>query len=238
MHLFEGKDNTKQTFSLQTLLCYNDPESHPFIKEEEKEYLRKEMGSLQRDKTLPPTPWRAILTSVPLWALVCAQIGHDWGFFIMVTDLPKYMSDVLHFAIKENGLYSSLPYIAMWIVSITTGFLSDWLITGKFINITNARKVFTTIASAGPALFIILASYAGCNRATVVALFTIAMGLMGTFYPGMKVNPLDLSPNYAGTLMAITNGVGAITGIITPTLVGFMTPNVRLFSQFHFFPPY
>lgn len=25
------------------------------------------------------------------------------------------------------------------------------------------------------------------------------MGFMGTFYPGMKVNPLDLSPNYAGT---------------------------------------
>ncbi len=24
------------------------------------------------------------------------------------------------------------------------------------------------------------------------------MGFMGTFYPGMKVNPLDLSPNYAG----------------------------------------
>lgn len=60
----------------------------------------------------------------------------------------------------------------------------------------------------------------------VVALFTIAMGLMGTFYPGMKVNPLDLSPNYAGSLMAVTNGIGAITGIIAPYVVGIMTPNV------------
>ena len=52
------------------------------------------------------------------------------------------------------------------------------------------------------------------------------MGIMGTFYPGMKVNPLDLSPNYAGTLMAITNGIGAITGIITPIVIGALTPDV------------
>lgn len=31
--------------------------------------------------------------------------------------------------------------------------------------------------------------------------------------PGMKVNALDLSPNFAGTLMGITNGIGALTGI-------------------------
>lgn len=60
----------------------------------------------------------------------------------------------------------------------------------------------------------------------VVAFFTIAMGFMGTFYPGMKVNPLDLSPNYAGSIMALTNGIGAITGVVAPTLVGFLTPNV------------
>lgn len=55
------------------------------------------------------------------------------------------MSDVLRFPIKENGLYSSLPYASMWIVSIALGFLSDWMIVRKIITITNARKLFTTI---------------------------------------------------------------------------------------------
>lgn len=76
-------------FVVFMLICYKDPESHPFIKESEKEYLRREMGTLERDKTLPATPWKAIFTSVPMMALVCAQIGHDFGFFIMATDLPK-----------------------------------------------------------------------------------------------------------------------------------------------------
>lgn len=32
--------------------------------------------------------------------------------------------------------------------------------------------------------------------------------LTNLFVSGMKVNPLDLSPNYAGSLMATTNGIG------------------------------
>lgn len=217
-------------FIVFTLICYSDPESHPFIKDSEKVFLKQELGRLERDKNLPPTPWLAIITNAPMLALICAQIGHDWGFFIMVTDLPKYMSDVLHFSIKSNGLWSSLPYLVMWIVSITTGFLGDWLIKKRYISITNSRKLFTTIASVFPSIFIMLASYAGCSKTMVVVYFTLAMGFMGTFYPGMKVNPLDLSPNYAGTLMALTNGIGAITGIVAPTLVGVMTPNVSIFS--------
>ncbi|XP_037911071.1 putative inorganic phosphate cotransporter isoform X2 [Hermetia illucens] len=217
-------------FIIFTLICYSNPGSHPFIKDEEKEFLERELGVLKRDRNLPPVPWKAIITSAPMLALICAQIGHDWGFFIMVTDLPKYMSDVLNFPIKENGLFSALPYAVMWIVSITTGFLGDWMITKNIMGITMSRKVFTTIAAIGPAVFTVLASYAGCSKTNSVVLFTIAMGLMGTFYPGMKVNPLDLSPNYAGTLMAIVNGIGAITGILAPYIVGVLTPNANLYE--------
>lgn len=82
------------------------------------------------------------------------------------------------------------------------------------------------------------ASYAGCDRIVVVAMFTVAMGFMGTFYCGMKVNALDLAPNYAGTLMAIVNGIGAVSGIITPYLIGALTEDVScmkfLFIQFFY----
>ncbi|XP_067000244.2 putative inorganic phosphate cotransporter isoform X2 [Anabrus simplex] len=215
-------------FIVWTLICYNDPSSHPFISDEEKKFLEKTIGGTQRQKELPPVPVKAMLKSVPLWGLICAQIGHDWGFFTMVTDLPKYMKDVLKFKIAENGYLSALPYLMMWLVSMSTGWLADFMIRRGILNTTNTRKLFTTIASIGPAVFIIAASYAGCDRTVVVVLFTIGMALMGTFYPGMKVNALDLSPNYAGTLMAIVNGIGAITGIITPYLVGVLTPNSLL----------
>ncbi|XP_077285026.1 putative inorganic phosphate cotransporter isoform X2 [Arctopsyche grandis] len=210
-------------FILWVLLCYSDPMSHPFISDEEKKYLEEALGG-QRSKDVD-IPWIAILTCVPLWALVCAQVGHDWGYFTMVTDLPKYMTDVLGFDVLKTGVMATLPYIVMWITSITFGIICDYCIKHEHLSVTNARKIFTTIASIGPGVCIIGASYVGDNEAGVVALFTIAMGLMGAFYPGMKVNALDLSCNYAGTLMAIVNGIGALSGIITPLLVGLLTPN-------------
>lgn len=80
----------------------------------------------------------------------------------------------------------------------------------------------------GPSLGVLAASYAGCDKVLVATLFAVGMAFMGFFYPSLKVNALDLSPNYAGTLMAIVNGIGAISGIITPTLIGYITTNVTI----------
>lgn len=90
-------------------------------------------------------PYKDILMSWPLWALVVAQIGHDWGLYAMLTDLPKYMKEILHFNVKQNGLLSSLPYVLMWIVSMASGWICDWLILRKYLTLTTARKLFTTI---------------------------------------------------------------------------------------------
>ena len=41
----------------------------------------------------------------------------------------------------------------------------------------------------------------------------------GIAYPSLRVNNIDLSPNYAGLLMGVMNGSGAITGFLTPEVV-------------------
>lgn len=55
---------------------------------------------------------------------------------------------------------------------------------------------------------------------------------MGNHFSGFRVNSLDLSPNYAGSLMALVNGAGALTGVIAPVFVGVMTANVSFISTF------
>lgn len=102
------------------------------------------MGSLKRLST-KLIPWKEIATSCPVWALVACQIGHDWGFFVMAIDLPKYMNDVLQFSVAHNGFYSSLPFLFMWISSISVGFLGDALIKHGVMSITNCRKLMTAI---------------------------------------------------------------------------------------------
>lgn len=60
-------------------------------------------------------------------------------------DLPKYMNDVLHFSISDNGFYSSLPQLMKLIMALLTGALNDWLIISNYLTITNGRKLFVAI---------------------------------------------------------------------------------------------
>ena len=121
-----------------------------------------------------------------LFLRVTAQIGHGIGYFTVVTDLPKYMSDVLKFNVKENGFYSSLPYIAMWISTMIFSIISDFCVNKNYIGITNSRKLYTTLSFTVPGLFLVAASFGGCNRLVAVSLFTIAMAFMGAYYSGRR----------------------------------------------------
>ncbi|KAK9497046.1 hypothetical protein O3M35_002058 [Rhynocoris fuscipes] len=210
------------------LTCYSDPASHPYVTQSEKDYLQEQLGCLKRKENLPPIPWKSMVLSLPLWALIIGQIGHDWALFTISTDGPKYMKSVMKFNSAQNGILISLPFLVMWFTALGTGWLCDYLLQRGYLKITAQRKIFTTIASAGPALGMLAASYAGCDRVAVSVLMTVGFAFMGFFYSSLKVNTLDLSPNYAGTLMAFVNGVGAISGIITPNLIGYLAPNSTL----------
>lgn len=217
-------------FAVWTILCYSTPNTHPFISDKERKFLNQNVDALKTSniQKLDPIPWKALLRSVPLWALILAGIGHDWGYFTMVTDLPKYMTDVLKFNIKATGILSALPYISMWIAAFFFGLLCDFCTKKGYHSIKNARKIYTTIAATGPGICIILASYSGCDTTLAVFWFIAAMTLMGAYYSGMKINPLDLTPNYTGTTTAMVNGIAAISGIISPYLIGLLTPQSTL----------
>lgn len=129
---------------MQALFCSKDPESNRFITDKEKIYLQKEIGMLRRDEDLPLAPYKAILTSVPVWAIIISQTGMDFSFYVMTTDLPKYMSDVMRFDVERNGLYSSLPQVLNFFSAMGFGVLSDICINRKYLSVRNTRRFFTT----------------------------------------------------------------------------------------------
>jgi hypothetical protein len=63
------------------------------------------------------------------------------------------------------------------------------------------------------------------DSAASVALLTVCVGLNGACYVGFQLNHIDLSPNYAGTLMGITSCLANIMSIIAPMLVGLIVTN-------------
>lgn len=71
-----------------------------------------------------------------------------------------------------------------------------------------------------PALALIaLGLLSTTNQVLVIAILVVAVSLNAGQYFGFMVNHIDLSPNHAGTLMAITNTLATIFSIIAPLAV-------------------
>lgn len=133
---------------LQSLLCFSDPQTHPYIKPSEREYLVKELVSVDHGTVLPPLPWKEIFKYASTYALLVGQVGHDWGYYIMVTYLPKYLNDVLNIDIASNGFFSALPYMVMYMTSIAAGVITDYLLDNNKCGITFLRKLNTFLGKS------------------------------------------------------------------------------------------
>ena len=59
----------------------------------------------------------------------------------------------------------------------------------------------------------------GCDNKLVLLFLTLTVGVNGFNYAGFNCNHIDIAPNFAGTLMGITNMVANTTGLLTPVLI-------------------
>jgi len=201
------------------LFVFEDPEAHPRIQPVERDYIQKSLWGSVVTKS-PPIPWKSIATSLPFWAILIAHMGHNYGYETLMTELPTYMKQVLHFSIKDNGFLSALPYLAMWFFSMAISHVADWMLTSGHFTHTAVRKIINSIGQYGPGCALIAAAFTGCNRWLTVSLLTIGVGLNGGIYSGFKVNHLDISPRFAGILMAFTNCLANLAGLLAPIYAG------------------
>ncbi|XP_014215997.1 putative inorganic phosphate cotransporter [Copidosoma floridanum] len=214
-------------YLLWLVLCYNSPREHPFISERE---ARKLTARLQEHTHVdpPPVPWRHLLGSAPFWALVAVTVGRDWYGLILLTDLPKYTMSVLKYSADENGLLYLVNHVAILVACLLFSWLSDWLIERNYLSLTGVRKVMASMGLGVSVTMALLMSYVGCDRLKFIVISSLFMFTSAAGLPGIKANVLDLSPNYAGTVMAISHGLAGLCGIAGPYFVGVMVPNQTL----------
>lgn len=120
----------------------------------------------------------------------------------------------------QNGFFSALPYLAMWLFSIVISHVADWMISSGKCSHTATRKIINSIGQYAPAIALIAASYTGCNASATIAIITMGVGLNSAIYSGFKVNHLDISPRFAGILMSFTNCIANLAGLLAPITVG------------------
>lgn len=178
-----------------------------------------------------------MFTSRPFIALIFAHSGFTWGFYTLLTEMPTYMDGVLDMHMGSNGLLSALPYFVMWILCLIVSPVADFLINRGYMTATTSRKLFNTIGQWVPMLCLIGLGYMDKNNVEfAIALLTLAVGVNSASYVGYLVNHMDLSPNFAGTMMGITNGISNLLSIFAPLVVGGIVENeVSVFHKNQYF---
>ena len=213
------------------IIARDSPTEHSSIPLDEKEYIETSLGIVETDEKLS-IPWIAMLTSIPTWALLAAQSAQNWGFWMLLTKIPSYMTSVLRFDITQNGITSSLPYLTAWILSFPVSYVSDLLIKRSILNVETSRKICNTIGQWIPAVALIGLAYVDKKQPEIaVAVLVIAVASNIAIYCGHNINHMDLSPNFAGTLMGITNTIANFCSILAPLVHSVIVTDSTDLSQ-------
>ncbi|XP_066445942.1 vesicular glutamate transporter 3 isoform X2 [Eleutherodactylus coqui] len=120
------------------------------------------------------------------------------------------------------GLLSAVPHMVMTIIVPIGGQLADLLRSRQILSTTTVRKIMNCGGFGMEATLLLVVGFSH-TKVIAISFLILAVGFSGFAISGFNVNHLDIAPRYASILMGISNGVGTLSGMVCPLIVGAMT---------------
>lgn len=214
------------TAALWYCFAASTPGEHSMMTEEEKTYIEMGLDTSTETRRIQKTPWREIFRTPGLWAIMASHIGGSAVFILFFVDLPTYLERGMNISLRNSATLSALPFVGMWVGGIGSGTLCQKIYNSGWLKLGTCRKIFNSFALFGSGLGIISLAFLGPeHKNIVVAILVLVFFLFGFITAGFMVNHLDLSPQFAGVLLSLTNFAGGFGSIITPVVTSFILQN-------------
>ncbi|XP_047714050.1 sodium-dependent phosphate transport protein 4 isoform X2 [Prionailurus viverrinus] len=202
------------------VLVYDDPASHPWISVTEKEYIVSSLAQ-QVSPHKQPLPFKAMLRSLPLYAICLCSFSHQWLITILIVYMPTYIGSVFNINIRDNGFLSAFPFIISWVTGILGGQLADFLLTKNFRLVT-VRKIATFLGNFPSSVLLVALPYLTPDYVTTMTFLIVSCGLTPFCQSGIYINTLDIAPRHSSFLMGASREFGYTATILAPTISGFL----------------
>lgn len=208
----------------------NDPQESNSITKAELRLIqagKSDSPSLKKGE-LPPL--RLLLSKMPTWAIIFANVTNNWGYFVLLTWMPVYFKTAFNVNLKQAAWFSAVPWGTMAISGYVAGAASDFLIKAGY-SLTFVRKVMQSIGFIGPGVALLCLNFAKTPEVASV-LITIALSFSAFSQAGFLLNMQDIAPQYAGFLHGISNSAGTLAAIISTIGTGFFVEWLGSFQSF------
>ena len=203
------------------LLAYRSPDTHPWLSDAEREYIRSGETLLKvADEPEQKGVYKLVLPQKNFWALAFARFLSEpaWQFFTYF--IPIYLTKVRGFSMKQVAWSAAVPFLAADLGCLFGGFLSPYFIK-KGMPVIRARKLAVTI----PAVTMIAAAFIGVVQSAELAVVFFSIGAFShqAISSTLLTLPADLFPKRTvATANGMSGTVGYLGGFLFTTSVGFV----------------
>jgi ACS family hexuronate transporter-like MFS transporter len=196
-------------------------EKHPWVSEEEKEYILNGQGIIEKKEgTIISIP--NLLQDKKSYAVILSRFFLDPIWWMFMTWLPIYLQEVYHLNLQDVATVAWIPFVGAAIGSLTGGWWAGKLIN-KGVSAIQARK--KTIVIGG--LFILPGMIGAALAPSGFSASIMLMLILGGFQFAMtniQTLPSDFHSGKTVGSLAGLGGAAAVLGIVISTyLVPILT---------------
>ena len=157
-------------------------------------------------------PFRALISQPAVWAVIVAHFCNNWSLYVLLAWLPTFVNQGLGVAFASVGLFTIIPNIAGFLFLNVAGTVSDRLIK-RGMDTTRVRKLLQTFSFAGIASALLIVGHVK-SAGFAIEIMTLGNCIGAFASGGFSVNPVDIAPKHAGTIMGLSNTFATIPGIV------------------------
>lgn len=216
------------------ILYKSGPDSHPWITEEEREYILtgQKVEEEVDDDTPEYVPTLAqLLSHRQSWCVIGARFFIEPIWWLFVAYLPLYLADKFGFNIKEIGGSAWIPYVGAAIGAVAGGWLSGKLIASGW-SVNKARK---TVVGIGAVLMLPALLATTVASSPFIAMLLIAVILFGFQF---SINNIQTLPSdfFSGKSVASLAGISGAVGVIS--VIGAIQLVPIITNEGTYYPPF
>uniref|UniRef100_A0A1I8NQL2 Major facilitator superfamily (MFS) profile domain-containing protein n=1 Tax=Stomoxys calcitrans TaxID=35570 RepID=A0A1I8NQL2_STOCA len=195
-------------------LVYSNLEDHPRLSKDEYEYLK----CSRVEKTSNKVPWKAILTSVPVYAFIFTHIFNTYGIMVFTLLIPRFFKEAMRLPLDQVGILSSAPFFGAFISKGITIASCSIIEKRENLNLTQFRRIVYVLCNLCTILFITGIVFSDCKQRILVTVFATCIGasadlsFSGAYWPSL----LYVAPTYAGLISGIANCLATVSGFLAP----------------------